>query len=89
MSWEQIQTAGMVIFAALGGVVTIGKVINLIRGWFKAIGNRRETEIDRLNAGQKILFQAILALLHHQLTGSNEEQLRNVQTRLIDYIVNK
>ena len=35
MSWEMIETAGLVLFAALGGIVTIDKAARVIGGWFR------------------------------------------------------
>ena len=35
MSWDMIETAGLVIFAALGGIVTVDKAARVIGGWFR------------------------------------------------------
>ena len=35
MSWEMIETAGLVVFAALGGIVTVDKAVRVVKGWFR------------------------------------------------------
>ena len=35
MSWEMIESAGLVFFAALGGIVTVDKAARVIQGWFR------------------------------------------------------
>lgn len=62
MTWEQVQTAGLVIFAVLGGIVTVIKAVEAIHGLFKPNSDRQQrweklfaTDKARLDAHEKEL----------------------------------
>lgn len=39
MSWDMIETAGLVMFALLGGIVTVDKAVKVVKGWFRPAGD--------------------------------------------------
>lgn len=53
MSWEMIETAGLVVFAALGGIVTVDKAARVIGEWFKP-SDDRYADVSKMLANDKV-----------------------------------
>ena len=51
-----------------------------------AVQNKRITAIEE---GNKVLCQGIVALLSHEINGNSIDKLRQAQTDLTNYLINK
>lgn len=57
IGFEQIKTAVVVILAILGVVATVGKAVDVIRGWFKP-GSDRQRDVNTKLATDKARLDA-------------------------------
>lgn len=57
ITYEQIQTVVLVILAACGAVATIGKAVDVIRGWLKP-GSERHKDVHTKLATDKARLDA-------------------------------
>ena len=57
MNIEQIETAVLVILAACGAIATIGKAVDVIRGWLKP-GSERHKDVHAKLATDKARLDA-------------------------------
>lgn len=99
---NDFQTFLAVAFVLLGGVATIGKAVDVIKGWRKpaktlnqwmASTDRKlendKKRIDSLEEGNKALCRGMLALLNHEITGNSIEKLKEAQTGINNYLIER
>lgn len=89
MTWQVVQTVVMAVLAVAGALVTIGKALEVVRGWLKPRTDesrdvrRNAKRIDALEksnadnrAGIKALCAGVRALLEHELHNGNADELK-------------
>lgn len=99
---NDFQTFLAVAFVLMGGIATVGKAVDVIRGWrkpAKTLAQRvADTErkldndkrhIDALEEGNKALCRGMLALLNHEITGNSIEKLKEAQAGINNYLIEK
>lgn len=91
----QVYAAALVFLAVCGAVTTIGKAVEVIRGWLrpgasvKSKVDRHEKQLGDLKDGQKVCCKALIALLGHELHNGNADEMQEASKELNDYLVNR
>jgi len=99
---NDFQTFLVVLFVLLGGIATVGKAVDVIKGWRKpahtledrvtatetAITND-DKRLEALEDGQKVICKGILALLSHEINGNSVDKLTASQTEITNYLIDK
>lgn len=98
----QWQGFAVVSLALLGLIAALGKAAEVIRTW-RTPARRQEQRITEcesrlsrdyarltsLEEGNRVQCRALLALLNHEITGNSVDKLKDAQTGINDYLVNK
>ena len=96
---EQLINTATVVLIIFGGIITIDKVIDIVRKWRSptvdtarklANDNQRLDEHEKalkdLQASQAVLCSGILALLDHELHNGNTDQLQSARDDIMRYL---
>lgn len=101
---ETIQDFFIVLVALLGFVYTVGGIINMIRNWHKESKiqahekiladhedrlRKLEKETDKQDKFIKVLCQSMLAIISHEINGNSIDKLKEAQSNLEQFLVNK
>ena len=98
----QIRDFVIVVLAVMGFVVLLGNVIKVIKEWRKPAVDEtdwRKTvddalsenveRIETLEAGNKMIITALIAMLSHEINGNSIDKLRAALDDLNQYLINK
>ena len=92
---ESMQTA-ITIMTVLNLAWTIGNIISVIVTKVKSPNVRQderitslETRTDQIEKGNRITQQSILALMRHAIDGNNIDQLREAESNMQEYLIQK
>lgn len=99
---NDFQTFLGVAFVILGGIATLGKAHDVLKSWLKPsktieqrvtkVEAKLENDNKRLKSmedGNKAICRGVLALLNHEITGNSIEKLKEAQTGINDYLINR
>ena len=102
ISPEELLRAAYVVLAILAAIVTIDKVIDIIKKWKApttdtakklALDKQRlddhDEEIKGLKEGQQVLCSGLLALLDHELHNGNTDQMQKARDDIMTYLQGK
>lgn len=98
----QWQSFAAVLLALLGLIAAAGKAAEVVRSW-RSPARRQEQRIAAcesrlsrdyarltvLEEGNRVQCRALLALLNHEITGNSVDKLKDAQTGINNYLVNK
>lgn len=104
IGYADIQTFVMVLFAIFAAIITIDKMVDIIKK-YKQPGVDVSREIDdikkhlhndnlrisSLEEGQRLTLRGINALLEHNIDGnpSDKKRLENAKDDITDFLINK
>lgn len=63
-----------------------------IAAWRRATDQKLDMDkkrIDSLEEGQKAICRGVLALLNHEITGNSVDKLRDAQSNMTEYLINR
>lgn len=96
---DQLMTTAMVILAIFAAIITIDKVIDIIKKWrspgtdtIKKLAadkerlDHHENAIKDLQDGQNVLLSGLLALLDHELHNGNAAEMKQASDDIIKYL---
>ena len=96
---EAIMTAGVVILAIFGIIITIDKVIDIWKKWRtpttdvakklaadKTRLDKHDEDISKLQGSLPVLCEGVLALLDHELHNGNADQMQKARDNMMDYL---
>ena len=101
---NEVQSFYLVLMAICSTIITIGGAVNLLANWRKQskvlrhdeeIKNHEqrikalEDKTKEQDAFIKVLCNAILALVSHEINGNSKDKLKNAQKELQDFLINK
>lgn len=104
MEYNDIVTFVMVLLALCGAISIIGNTINLFRNWKKeskllAHDNQLQNHENRIKALEdsknnqvayiKVMCNAVLALVSHEINGNSVSKLKEVQEELKTFLINR
>ena len=104
MSFEDIKTFVIVLFAICAAITTLGGTINMIAKWKKESKlemhdkalKEHELRIKKLEddthdqeSFTKVLCNSVLALVSHEINGNSIDKLEYAQEALQDFLINK
>lgn len=67
-------------------VAVISKAARILAGLLRG---RQAAKIKALEDGQQITMQALLALVNHEIDGNNIQGLKDIRTRISDYLIER
>lgn len=96
---EQLMTTGYVILAVFAAIITIDKVIDIMKKWkapstdtYKKLANDKirlddhSESIAELQESTRVLCNGVIALLDHELHNGNTDQMQDARDDLMDYL---
>lgn len=99
ISPDQLMSAVVVALAIFAAIVTIDKVIDIIKKWRTpttdtakklATDKQRLDEHDEvikdLSEGQQVMCSALLAILDHELHNGNSAQMEKARDGMMEYL---
>ena len=99
ISPEQLMNALVVVLAIFAAIVTIDKVIDIIKKWRapatdteKKLANDKtrldehDKAIANLQESNQVICSALLALLDHELHNGNADQMQKARDELMSYL---
>lgn len=99
---NDFQTFIAVAFVILGGIATVGKAVDVIKGWRKPAKTNEERltlcesklaadnkRLENLEVGNKALCRGMLALLSHEINGNSIDKLKEAQAGINNYLIEK
>lgn len=99
VTWDAIKNAVVVFLALCGGVATIGKAVDVIKGWRKPGADEShqvrenaekiaalEKANDDNRAGIKALCAGVRALLEHELHNGNSDELKTASDAINNWV---
>jgi len=102
ISPDQIWTAIIVVLAIFAAIITVDKVIDIVKKWrspgtdiMKKLGvdkerlDHHETAITDLQESQRVLCSGVLALLDHELHNGNAEEMQKARDDIMDHLQNR
>lgn len=60
--------------------------------WRRATDQKLDMDkkrIDSLEEGQKAICRGVLALLNHEITGNSVDKLKDAQSNMTEYLINR
>lgn len=95
-----ISTAWGWLLAACAAVVTIAKAWDIVKHWGKgdvkselrklrADRDADQKKISDLEEANAVTMRALLALVRHSINGNNIEGLKQTQTEIQDYLIQR
>lgn len=98
----QVTDFWIVLLAVFAFVVLLGNVIKTVREWRKPQNDleewRRDVDMklrsdnERLKSmeeGNKVICRGILAMLSHEINGNSVEKLKESQTEMTNYLIDR
>ena len=82
----------LAIWSLLDKIKSAKKPAQELAAWKSEMDRKQEHDhrrIDSLDEGQKAISRGMLALLNHQITGNSVDKLKEAQTELTDYLINR
>ena len=102
LTLNEFQTFLAVLFVLLGGIATVGKAVDVIKGWRRpqhtmeervetAERNITETrdKLKEVDDGQKVICRGILALLSHEINGNSIDKLSASLTEIQNHLIDR
>ena len=96
---DQLSSTITVLLAVFAGIVTVDKVIDIIRKWRfpstdtakklandKARLDEHEDAIEALQESNQVLCGGVLALLDHELHNGNADQMEKARNNIMEYL---
>ena len=96
---EQLMTTGYVILAVFAAIITIDKVIDIMKKWkvpstdtYEKLANDKirlddhSESIAELQESTRVLCNGVIALLDHELHNGNTDQMQDARDDLMDYL---
>ena len=90
------------LLAAAAAIVTLSKVWDLLMAKLKPGRDLRNTvpattakldpdkkRLDEMDTANTVLFQALYALIHHEISGNGDDVLRDARDKLQEYLANR
>ena len=98
----QVTDFWIVLLAIFAFVILLGNVIKTIKDWRKpqndleewrtSVDNKLRNDNDRLKAmedGNRVICRGILALLSHEINGNSVEKLKESQSEMTNYLIDR
>lgn len=102
LSADDIVTFLIVAAALVGFALAVWGLIDKIKNahrpaenaaiWMRETNeklDRDKKRIDSLEEGQKAICRGVLALLNHEITGNSVDKLKDAQTNMTEYLINR
>lgn len=99
ISPEQLMSAVVVVLAIFAAIVTVDKVIDIVKKWrapttdtAKKLANDKQRlddhdkAIEKLQESNQAICSALLALLDHELHNGNADQMQKARDNLMQYL---
>jgi len=99
---NQILNAAVVVLAAITAIITIDKLIDIIKKWKapsmdvqqklaadKSRLDKHDAEINNLNTMVNALCRAEMAHLQHEITGNSVDKLKEALAELTNALLNR
>lgn len=96
---DQLSTAFTVLFAIFAAIVTVDKVIDIIRKWrfpstatAKKLANDKvrldshDDAIKALKDSNRVLCNGVMALLDHELHNGNADQMQRARDGILEHL---
>lgn len=96
---DQLMTTGTVVLAIFAAIITIDKVIDIVRKWRtpttdtakklatdKERLDQHEKAIRDLEQSQQVLCSGLLALLDHELHNGNGDEMKKARDNIMNYL---
>lgn len=90
------------LLAAAAAIVTLSKVWDLLMAKLKPGRDLRKTvsanmdkldrdkkRLDELDKANTVIFQALYALINHEISGNGDDVLRDARDKLQEYLANR
>lgn len=98
----QVTDFWIVLLAVFAFVVLLGNVIKTVREWRKPqndleewrrdVDTKLRSDNERLKSmeeGNKVICRGILAMLSHEINGNSVEKLKESQTEMTNYLIDR
>ncbi|MBR3334317.1 MAG: hypothetical protein IKG23_08525 [Clostridia bacterium] len=102
LTLTQVRDFVIVLLAIMAFIVLLGNTIKVFRDWSSPAMNEAEwrrgvdaslkdnTErIDTLEAGNKVICKALLAIMSHEINGNSTDKLQKAMNDLNEYLIDK
>ena len=99
---DHLRDALMVFLALLGAIAAVGKAADVLLSWFSPARKknariaecearlaRDHKRLETLEEGNRVQCRALLALLHHEITGNSIDKLKDAQAGINNYLINR
>ena len=99
ISPEQLMSAVVVVLAIFAAIVTVDKVIDIVKKWrapttdtAKKLATDKQRlddhdkAIEKLQESNQAICSALLALLDHELHNGNADQMQKARDNLMEYL---
>lgn len=96
---EQLMSAIVVVLAIFAAIVTVDKVIDIIKKWRspttdtakklaadKIRLDNHDSAIAKLQESNQVICTALLAILDHELHNGNSDQMQRARDELMQYL---
>lgn len=96
---EQVMTTVVVVLAIFAAIVTVDKVIDIVKKWRapttdtakklqadKTRLDEHDKAIEKLQESNQAICSALLALLDHELHNGNSDQMQKARDELMRYL---
>ena len=102
LTLTQVRDFVIVLLAIMAFIVLLGNTIKVFRDWSSPAMSEAEwrrgvdaslkdnTErIDTLEAGNKVICKALLAIMSHEINGNSNDKLQKAMNDLNEYLIDK
>lgn len=102
LTLTQVRDFVIVLLAILAFIVLIGNVVKTIKEWSSPAVSEAEwrrgvdaslednkERIETLEAGNKVICKALIAILSHEINGNSVDKLQKAVSDLNDYLIDK
>lgn len=98
----QLRDFVIVLLAIFAAIVLIGNVIKVIKDWREPSVSEAEwrrgvdakledntQRIESLEAGNKVICKALIAIMSHEINGNSIDKLQKAMSDLNDYLIDR
>ena len=102
LTLAQVKDFMIVLLAIMGVVVLVGNVVKVVKDWRSPAVSEAEWQrgvdaqlednkgrIETLEAGNRVICKALLAMLSHEINGNSTDKLQKAMSDLNDYLIDK
>ena len=102
LTLTQVRDFVIVLLAVMAFIVLLGNTIKVFKEWSSPAMSEAEwrrgvdatmkesTErIDTLEAGNKVICKALIAMLSHEINGNSTDKIKQALSDLNDYLIDK